>query len=250
MRWIYLALILIFTLIGGLIPIKYHHLHKNVMIYLLPFTGAFLLGITILHLAPESFQELGKKAGLYIMLGFFLQVFLQRWSHGMEHGHSDTVVANAQDHAGHVTAAAAFSLIIGLSVHGFMEGLPLGFTYTDPTVLPSLSLGILLHKIPEALTLMTMLLTLRAGKKGNVRLLVLYALATPGAALLAYFLNEDFLFMNTILLYIIAIVTGAFLHISTTLFFESGTRHHELNRGKVISMVVGLGLSALTLLMA
>lgn len=250
MRWTYLVLILIFTLIGGLIPIKYHHLRKNVMVYLLTFTGAFLLGITILHLAPESFQELGKKAGLYIVLGFFLQVFLQRWSHGMEHGHSDTVVGNTQDHSGHITAAAAFSLIVGLSVHGFMEGLPLGFTYTDPSVLPSLSLGILLHKIPEALTLMTMLLTLRAGKKGNLQLLILYALATPGAALLAYFLNKDFLFMNTILLYVIAIVTGAFLHISTTIFFESGTRHHELNRGKVISMVVGLGLSALTLLIA
>lgn len=250
MRWMYLAFILIFTLIGGLIPIKYHHLHKNVMVYLLTFTGAFLLGITILHLAPEAFQELGKKAGLYIMLGFFLQVFLQRWSHGMEHGHSDTVVANTQDHSVPITAAAAFSLIIGLSVHSFMAGLPLGFTYTDPSVLPSLSLGILLHKIPEALTLMTMLLTLRPDKKGNVQWLILYALATPGAALLAYFLNRDFLFMNTILLYVTAIVTGAFLHISTTIFFESGTRHHELNRGKVISMVVGLGLSTLTLLIA
>lgn len=250
MRWIYIALILLFTLAGGLIPVKYHHLHKNVMVYLLTFTGAFLFGITILHLAPESFQELGKKAGLYIVLGFFLQVFIQQWSHGMEHGHSHITVPNTQDHAGHITAATAFSLIIGLSVHAFMEGLPLGFTYQDPSVLPSLSLGILLHKIPEALTLMTMLIAARPSGKGNIRLLVLYALATPFAAFLAYFLNRDFLFMNTILLYVIAIVTGAFLHISTTIFFESGTRHHELNRGKVLSMIVGLGLSSLTLLIA
>ncbi|MGH2645744.1 MAG: ZIP family metal transporter, partial [Chitinophagaceae bacterium] len=152
------------------------------------------------------------------------------------------------DQAAHLTTAAAFSLVIGLSVHGFMEGLPLGFSYPDPTILPSLSLGILLHKIPEALTLMTMLLALRAGKKGNVRWLLLYAFVTPGAALLAFFLDKNFLFMNTVLLYIIAIVTGAFLHISTTIFFESGTLHHELNRGKIISMIIGLSLASLTLL--
>lgn len=250
MRWTYLTLILIFTLIGGAIPVRYHHLNKNVMVYLLTFTGAFLLGITILHLAPESFQELGKKAGLYIILGFFLQVFLQRWSHGMEHGHTQAPVANTQDHMEHVTTATALSLVIGLSVHGFMEGLPLGFTYTDPTILPSLSLGILLHKIPEALTLMTMLLAIRSGSRGNVRLLILYSLVTPVAALLAYSLDRNFLFMNTVMLYVVAIVTGAFLHISTTIFFESGTRHHELNRGKVVSMVIGLCLSGLTLLIS
>lgn len=218
------------------------------MVYLLAFTGAFLLGITLLHLAPETFHELGKKAGLYIVLGFFLQVFLQRWSHGMEHGHTEVLSADDKNRTEQVTSAAAFSLIIGLSVHGFMEGIPLGFTYDDPTTLPSLSFGILLHKIPEAITLMTMLLAIRSGKKGNVSLLIFYSLMTPIAALLAYFLNRDLPGMNTVLLYIIAIVTGAFLHISTTIFFESGTKHHELNPGKVISMIIGLILSGLTLL--
>ncbi|HEX5555728.1 MAG TPA: ZIP family metal transporter [Chitinophagaceae bacterium] len=248
MRWIYLILILIFTIVGGMIPVWYRRIHRNVIVYLLTFTGAFLLGITILHLAPESFHELGKKAGLYILLGFFLQVFLQRWSHGMEHGHGASPQDQVKDHAGQVTAATAFSLVVGLSVHAFMAGLPLGFTYHDPSILPSLALGILLHKMPEALTLMTMLLVMRAGKKGNKGLLILFSLVTPGAALLAYALNQDFLFMDRVLLYVIALVTGAFLHISTTIFFESGTRHHELNRGKVISMVIGLALASLTLL--
>lgn len=248
MRWIYLFLILIFTLVGGYIPIRYHHLNKNVMVYLLTFTGAFLLGITLLHLAPETFHELGKKAGIYIVLGFFLQVFLQRWSHGMEHGHAHTPADVSQSKSLHVASATAFSLIIGLSVHGFMEGIPLGFTYDDPTTLPSLALGILLHKIPEALTLMTMLLAIRSGRKGNLTLLIFYSFMTPVAAILAYVLNKNFPAMNTALLYLIAIVTGAFLHIATTIFFESGTKHHELNRGKVISMVAGLILSGLTLL--
>lgn len=218
------------------------------MVYLLAFTGAFLLGITILHLMPESFHRLGKEAGLFILAGFFLQVFLQQWSHGMEHGHMHASSVVSDHSSGHHLSATAFSMVIGLSVHAFMAGLPLGFNYEDASTLPALSLGILLHKIPEALTLMTMLLYMRESKKGNIGLLVLFSLVTPGAALLAYALNIEFRFMDTLLLYLIAVVTGAFLHIAATIFFESGTRHHELNRGKVISIVVGLGLAALTML--
>lgn len=251
MRWIYLILILIVTIIGGMIPLWYHDLNRKLMVYLLTFTGAFLLGITVLHLAPESFESLGKKAGVYILIGFFLQVFLQRWSHGMEHGHGYTPEDGGgarKGHEGHLANATAFSLIVGLSVHAFMSGLPLGFTYQDSSILPALALGILLHKMPEALTLMTMLLTLRRGRRGNAGWLILFAVVTPSAAVLAFLLNRNIPVMDTVLLYVIAIVTGAFLHISTTIFFESGTRHHELNRGKVISMVVGLGLASLTLL--
>ena len=250
MRWIYLVLILVFTIVGGMIPVWYRHLDKKVIVYLLTFTGAFLLGITVLHLAPEAFETLGKQAGIYILAGFFLQVFLQRWSHGMEHGHGYTAPGPDKEpgtRVGHVTEATAFSLVIGLSVHAFMEGLPVVFSYQDGSVLPSLALGILMDKMPEALTLMTMLLALGSLRKGKVTLL-LFALVTPAAAILAYGLNREFVFMDRVLLVVVAVVTGAFLHISTTIFFESGTRHHELNRGKVFSMVIGLALAGLTLL--
>lgn len=252
MRWIYLISILLFTLAGGMIPLWYRNLNRKLVVYLLTFTGAFLLGITVLHLAPEAFEELGKTAGLYMLAGFFLQVFLQRWSHGMEHGHaySPGHEPASTHHEVHLSGATALSLVIGLSVHAFMAGLPLGFTYRDPTVLPSLALGILLHKMPEALTLTTMLLALHLGRRRNISLLLLFSLVTPGAALIAYGLNSEFQFMDRVLGYVVALVTGAFLHISTTIFFESGTRSHELNRGKVTSMAIGLALASLTLLTA
>ncbi len=244
MRWIFLLLIFIFTLIGGFIPLWFRKIQSAIMLYLLAFTGAFLLGITLLHLVPESFEGLGKIAGLFIFLGFFIQVFLQQWSHGLEHGHTP---GNHENGSAHASASSAFSIVLGLSVHAFMAGLPLGFDYQDASTLPALFTGILLHKMPEALTLMVMLIHFRAHKKGNKTLLFLFALITPGAAALAYGMNMEFAAMNTILLYIIAVVTGAFLHISTTIFFESGTRHHELNKGKVLSMLTGLLLAGLTL---
>ncbi len=244
MRWIFLLFIFIFTLIGGLIPLWFKKVQSAIMFYLLAFTGAFLLGITLLHLVPEAFEGLGKIAGLFIFLGFLLQVFLQQWSQGLEHGHTPKDHGNGHFHA---DSGSAASIVLGLSVHAFMAGLPLGFNYEDASTLPSLFIGILLHKMPEALTLMVMLMHLRTRQRGNKLLLFLFALITPGAAVLAYGMNMEFAAMNTILLYIIAIVTGAFLHISTTIFFESGTRHHELNKGKILSMLVGFLLAGLTL---
>ena len=243
MRWIFLLLIFVFTLIGGFIPLRFKQMQSVVMVYLLAFTGAFLLGITLLHLVPESIAGLGAVAGLFIFLGFFLQVFLQQWSHGLEHGHG----AGGEAVHMHGSRAGVFSIVAGLSVHAFMAGLPLGFSYSDPSTLPALVLGILLHKMPEALTLMVLLMHLRPHKKSNAWLLLLFALVTPGAALLAYLLNIEFVATEAILLYVVAIVTGSFLHISTTIFFESGARHHELNTGKVISMLIGFCLAAATL---
>ena len=77
MRWLFLSLIFLFTLIGGSIPLWFKRMQTVIMVYLLAFTGAFLLGITLLHLVPETFEGLGKMAGLFIFAGFFLQVFLQ-----------------------------------------------------------------------------------------------------------------------------------------------------------------------------
>src|SRR5690625_410583 len=210
MRWLFLSLIFLFTSIGGSIPLWFKRMQTVIMVYLLAFTGAFLLGITLLHLVPETFEGMGKMAGLFIIAGFFLQVFLQQWSHGLEHGHEP------RNTESHLVTSGAYSIVIGLSVHAFMAGLPLGFSYEDPSTLPALFLGILLHKLPEALTLMMMLMHLSVKKKKLYILLLLFALVTPGAAVLVYLLNWEFAALSTVLMYMLAIVTGAFLDRKST----------------------------------
>lgn len=237
----YLALIFLATLAGGFIPVVFKKIKPDFFFYLLAFTGAFLFGITVLHLVPETFHELGRQAGVWIVAGFFLQVFLQQLSHGMEHGHSH-IPAEQHHHA------ALSTLMIGLSLHAFMEGIPLGYRYDDPSTLPSLFLAIMVHKVPEALTLMTVLIFSLKSRKRDALLIVLFALVTPAAAVLALALGERFASFSHLLLYLIAMVTGAFLHISTTIFFESGTRHHELSWRKTVAIVTGLLMALCTLL--
>lgn len=242
MNWNYLILILAATIAGGVIPMTVKRINANFSIYLLAFTGAFLFGIIIMHLLPEVYEALGHQAGLYIVLGFFLQVFLQQLSHGMEHGHTHIPQEGGHRHI------AVMPLLLGLSIHAFMEGLPLGFKYTDHSALPSLMVGVAAHKIPEALTLITVMMHAHK-KRGELwRILIIFALVTPLAAILAGWLGSRFEVVQHYLLYVVALVVGAFLHISTTIFYESGTKHHELSRKKVLAIAFGLLLAFLTLI--
>lgn len=240
----YLLLIFAATIGGGIIPVVFKRIHPNLPIYLLAFTGAFLFGVTILHLLPEVFHELDHhKAGIYVVMGFFLQVFLQQLSQGMEHGHTHLPSAN-----GHHHNIAVLPLMAGLSIHAFMEGIPLGFHYEDASALPSLMLGVMAHKVPEALTLMTVMTHAGLARKKLWSLLVIFSLITPLAAILAAQLGARFQVVTDSLVYLVAIVVGAFLHISTTIFYESGTRHHELSRQKVLAIAIGIALAFMTLI--
>jgi len=238
MIWLYLILLFVLTLIGGSIPLLMKGFKASWMTLMLAFSGAFLLSITLIHLLPEASHELGEKAGLFILLGFLLQLILQRLSHGVEHGH----IHAADDHMHSITP-----IFLGLAIHAFMEGIPLGFNYQSDATLPSIFLGVAAHKLPEAITLASLLL-MSGTKMSKWSILIFFALMSPLSAMLAMYYGEKFHYISHLLIYIIPLVIGSFLHISTTVLYESGTQHHQLSRQKVIAVLLGVGFALCTLL--
>jgi zinc transporter ZupT len=235
-------LLLLASFAGGALPLLAGPPAEDRMHLLLAFSGSALLGITCLHLLPETFQDLPEHAGIYLLAGFFLQLLIQRATHGVEHGHTHL-------HAdGHGHAISVISIFAGLSLHAFMEGIPLSFNYRSTSTNPSLYIAVGVHKLPEAMILGALLRT--AYSRGKAAwLMLIFAFITPAAALLAYALGIRYGFMARTVTVLIPVVAGAFIHISTTIFFESGTRHHMLSRQKVGAMIAGLVLAALTLLL-
>lgn len=232
-------LLFLITLVGGILPLFLKVFDDRRMHLLLAFSGSFLFGITCLHLLPETFTALEERAGLLVLAGFFLQLLIQRATHGVEHGHAHV------DGDGH--GLPALSIITGLSVHAFMEGLPLGFNYRNGATNPSLFLAVGAHKLPEAI-LLGMLLKQVYSQGKTLALVTFFALITPASAILAGFLGDRYEFVSNAVTSMIPLVAGAFIHISTTIFFESGTRQHLLTWQKVAVMVGGAGLAVLTLL--
>ena len=169
----------------------------------------------------------------------FAQLVIQRYIHGVEHGHIHV------HHHGEKMALS--SVIIGLSLHAAMEGIPLGFNYHSNSTEPALYLAIATHKFPEAI-LVASLLIATGNRTKIIPTIVFFSAITPVTAILAHNLGIYFLFVSTIISVIIPIVAGAFLHIATTIFFESGTKHHMLTNKKILAILLGVGLGLLTTL--
>jgi hypothetical protein len=74
-------------------------------------------------------------------------------------------------------------------------------------------------------------------------------MVSPISGMMAMYYGQKFYFISNILVYIIPVVIGAFLHISTTILYESGTKHHQLSTQKILVVLLGIGLAMATLLL-
>lgn len=231
-------LLLIITFLGGSIPLWIKGLDDKKMHLLLAFSGSFLLSITFLHLLPETFEEIGGKAGIYLLAGFFIQLLIQRITHGIEHGH---VHMHQHEHR-----IPLVSIVLGLSLHAFMEGLPLGFHYRTAATQPSLYMAVAAHKLPEAMLLAMLVMSVK-GKRTAYITLLLFSLVTPIASMLAQYMGQTYYAISQVVTVLVPVVAGAFIHIATTIFFESGTKHHMLTWQKIMAMLLGVGIGLVTL---
>ena len=199
---------------------------------IISFSAAYLLGVTVLTFIPEVYTEDYPLAGIFVLIGFFLQVILESWSKGLEHGHLHL--------HGNIPTA---SLIAGLYIHALLEGMPLGAGIFSEKGYYSFLMGIALHEIPAAFALMTFI----SGKnEPNRAILILigYACMAPMGALLSTGLsklNMDGLFLH----YLLAIVIGTFLHVSTVILFEH-SKNHAFPWRKLLAIIAGAGIALLT----
>lgn len=195
---------------------------KNIKL-LLAFSGAFLMSLTVFDLLPEVYEHLdAKQTGLFIMAGVLLQIFLEFFSKGAEHGHI---------HIHKNSTVFPWLLFISLCLHAFLEGFPI-HQHNDMVY------GVLIHKIPIAI-LITSYLFQSGFKALQIALfLILFGLMTPLGTIVSN--NVDM--VHGLLDYINAIVIGIFLHISTTILFES-SEGHKFNLTKILVIIVAVALA-------
>lgn len=206
----------------------------------LAFSGGFLLAIAFIHFLPELYAEQHTSIGVWVLVGFLVQLFLEYFSGGIEHGHI---------HA-HANKKIPYGLLISLSIHSFIEGIPLAnnaiheHTHTHEHLIGhhhnSLLLGIILHQLPVAIALMTLLRQSLIKSSTSWILLIAFGLMTPLGLIFGKLIPMDssIPFMDILL----ALVVGMFLHISTTIIFETN-ENHRFNLAKLTAILLGVGLS-------
>ena len=190
---------------------------------LLAFSGAFLLALTFFELIPEVYSIKNQKFNaLFILAGVLLQVFLEFFSKGAEHGHMHWQLNKNQFPA---------ILFISLSLHALIEGVPIS---TDNDIL----YGILVHKIPVAIILSIFLVSSQLNIGLSVLFMILFALMTP----LGSYLAMETTLVSNFKTQLTALAVGVFLHISTVILFESA-KGHAFDLKKVLVIVLGFGIA-------
>ena len=219
------------VLLGGLAGLSFPNLKGRVLHLVLSFSGAYLLSITALHLLPDAFATPGVRPGLAILLGFFLQVLFEQMSKGVEHGHIHV----------HEGRNVALTVLAGLSLHALLEGSPLAVDHGGHTH-DHLLVGIALHKLPAGFALSVLLLQAGYSKMKIWLALAFFAAMSPVGALLAAELIDP-----SWMPYLLGLVVGSLLHVSTTILFELDDPHqHRLSWTKTAAVAVGMSMAIAT----
>lgn len=197
---------------------------------ILSFSGAYLFAITVLHLIPEAYSGPDhEEIGIFILIGFLLQILLEQFSEGVEHGHI---------HKHNDNHVFPYGIMISLCLHAFLEGMPLAKDQHN-----ALIYGIALHHIPAAFALASILLQSHFNRNSVIVYISIFAIMAPLGFYVSYGLSNGSIggveaYFNKIM----GIVIGIFLHISTTILFESSV-DHKVSKRKMIAVLCGVAIA-------
>ncbi|MFD2587345.1 ZIP family metal transporter [Croceitalea marina] len=190
---------------------------------LLSFSGAFLLALTVFDLLPEVYHHLEpRQTGLFIMCGVLLQIVLEFFSKGAEHGHDNTHEKDKR---------FPWVLFISLCIHSFLEGFPI-HEHNDMVY------GVLIHKIPIAALITTFLFQSSYSITKIIGFLLVFSAMTP----LGTYISNNMLLTTENIAIVNALVIGIFLHIATTILFETG-EGHKFNLSKLAMICLGISIA-------
>ncbi len=205
---------------------------------LLAFSGAFLLSVTLTHVLPEVFEAEHHWAGLWLLIGFCLQIVIDMFSKGLEHGHVHLHHHEGHHHH-HGPAKAAIPMVsLGLFVHGLLEGLPL---FSVKSIEDPLLWGIVLHSIPVAAVYAGLLRKHALGLWKRWFLIAAFCLMAPLGMALGAWQTEGHEQLKTVFM---GLTAGVFLHISTTILFESA-HEHQYKLRRLLAILAGMAAGAL-----
>ncbi|MBK9274038.1 MAG: ZIP family metal transporter [Flavobacteriales bacterium] len=218
-----IALFLLLPLAAGAL-VQFSRPGSNALRLLLAFSGSFLLSVALTHMMPELYEAAGEGIGPWLLAGFMFQVVLEFFSHGIEHGHMHTSPGRA----------LPMLTLLSLCLHSFTEGMPFADARVH-TDMPFL-LGVLLHKLPMAIALATVLQRSQVPVLRSWTMIAVFAVAAPAGILVGALgggsLGEAFLHRA------LAVAIGMLLHIGTTIIFET-TPEHRFNLQRFAAVVVG-----------
>jgi zinc and cadmium transporter len=145
------------NVLGALAVVRHLHRSLNAIDAGIAFGAGFMIAVTVIGVFPTALQD-GAGAAGFVLAGYLAVHFAQH-------------VLNPHFHYGEethrVSAATGFTALVGLSLHTFFDGVAIASGFlTSGRLGLLLFLAVLVHKLPEGVTIASMML---AGGQSKAR---------------------------------------------------------------------------------
>jgi zinc and cadmium transporter len=226
---LYLPTVVCISLLGGFLPLL-TDLSQKALALLLSFSAGVLLGAVFFHMLPETGRVLNDNIGWPILGGFLLIFIMERFVfvHACEERECDI----------HQMGIPAF---LGISLHSLLDGIALGAGLVLPQLGPVVLLAVIIHKMPDSMSISSILLSAGWQRRKIAILNLLFALTTPVGAILAYLFFRALSPDNVAIA--LGVSAGTFLAIATADILPQVHRIEERNPMTLVLLLGGLSVS-------
>lgn len=166
------------TVAGGLAVTLPGGMERRRLSHGIAFGAGYMLAAAFVSMVPESFERV-RQAPVWILGGYVL-------AHLFEHTFTPHFHFGEETHAEHHTEpAVGLTALVGLALHAFFDGVAIssGFLVT-PALGIFIALAVILHKIPEGVTIASVMMASGGTRRRAIDSTLLLAAATLTGALL------------------------------------------------------------------
>lgn len=196
------------NVLGGFVIFLKKNWSRRSLYALMALSSGLLFSIAIMDLVPEAL-EIMESSSIYIILGFGIIFLFQQLV--APHFHFGEETHQSQTHT------TMYGALIGMIIHTFFDGLSIVASFAINSGLGFVVLiAVLLHKIPDGLTISSIVFTSLKSKKKAIGAAVLLGLSTVMGATAALFLTELVSLQSSMLAISLSLTAGIFLYIALT----------------------------------
>ncbi len=145
------------NVLGALAVTRRAVLQLKVIEHLLAFGAGFMLSVAIIELLPEAFSRSGAMAPVLVLAGYLAVHFTQ---------HTVTPHFHFGEETHAISSVAGTSALIGLLLHTFFDGVAIASAFlVRPELGFMVFVAIFLHKLPEGVTISSIMMA--GGRTGG-----------------------------------------------------------------------------------
>ncbi len=223
------VVILVASLAAAFAPLAFaHRVTARQLEDLTGVASGLLLSSALLVVVPEGFHTAASAAtgdavfvyeplllGATVLVGFLTMMLLEGFgvAHAVHEEHHDHATAHGHAHVHHPRSSRVLAL--GLSAHAIADGIAIGAAAAagDSALSALVAFGVLVHRVPAALSLGLFTLHERGASTGPSAPLVLFSAATPVALLVSFLLLDGA--DDAVIALVLLFAAGAFVYVAT-----------------------------------